>query len=71
MATRLMLSLKKAADKLGSFTSTDDLDDVTDALFAGDHTTMEHAMEVGVSMHEYRGQPDAIDLPPVGNRRFR
>jgi len=68
MATRLMLSLKKAADNLGSFTGMDDLDDVTDALFAGDHTTMEHAMEVGVSGHEHRGQSDAINLTRIGNQ---
>ena len=68
MATRLMLSLKKAADKMGSFTRTDDLGGVTGALFASGHATMEHAMEVGVSTREYRGHSDAIDLPLVGHR---
>lgn len=51
MSSRLMLSLKKAADKAGSFTRTEDLDIVTDVLFVGGHTTMEHAMELGVSRH--------------------
>ena len=49
MATRLMLSLKKAADESGSFTRTEDLEAITGVVFAGEHTTMEYAMEVGVS----------------------
>ena len=48
MASRLMLSLKKAADKVGSFTCTEDVDVVTEVLFANGHTTMEYALEVGV-----------------------
>ena len=44
-----MLSLKKAADKSGSFTRTEDLEGVGDVVFAGGHTTMEYAMEFGVS----------------------
>ena len=68
MATRLMLSLKKAADRLGSFTHTGDLEDVTDAQFVGVHTTMECAMEVGMSVREYRDQPEAIGLSVVGDR---
>ena len=48
MASRLMLSLKKSADSSGSPSMDDEFKDVTDVMFAG-HTTMELAMEVGVS----------------------
>ena len=68
MATRLMLSLKKAADKCGSFTRTEDLDDVTDALFVGGRATMGRAVETDVSADGYRDQSEAIDLPLVGKR---
>lgn len=47
-----MLSLKKAADESGSFTRTEDLDAVADVVFAGPHTTMEYAMEVGLTKRE-------------------
>lgn len=57
-----MLSLKKAADKSGSFTRTEDLDGVDDLVFAGGHTTMEHAMEVGVSTRRDRVRDQTVDL---------
>lgn len=66
MATRLMLSLKKAADKSGSFTRTEDLDAVEDVLFAGGYTTMEYAMEAGLSTRYPRDQ--TADLELVENR---
>jgi len=65
MATRLMLSLKKAADQSGSFTRTEDLDGVDDLVFAGgggQHTTMEYAMEVGVAARRDRFRDQAMDL---------
>lgn len=49
MATRLMLSLKKAAGKLGAFMRTEDLDVISEAIFVNDHTTMEQALELDVS----------------------
>ena len=52
MASRLMLSLKKAADESGSFMRTEDLDAVTDVMFARRHATMEDAMEAGLSRHD-------------------
>jgi len=67
MATRLMLSLKKAADESGSFTRTEDLDGMTDVMFAGGHTTMEYAMEAGVSRYEHRDQ--AVGLELLENRQ--
>jgi len=50
MATRLMLSLKKSADKSGAFTRTEDLEAINDLVFSrdGGHTTMELAMETGI-----------------------
>ena len=69
MATRLMLSLKKAADKSGSFTRTEDLDAVEDVVFAGGHTTMEYAMEAGLSTRTTRHLRDqTVDLELVENR---
>ena len=69
MATRLMLSLKKAADESGSFRCTGDLEVMTDVLFAGGPTTMEHAMETGVSRRDrdwqVAGTQGAIELQPV------
>ncbi|KAF9649416.1 hypothetical protein BDM02DRAFT_3128379 [Thelephora ganbajun] len=65
MATRLMLSLKKAADEAGSFTCTDDLEVTTSVAFAGGHTTMEYAMEAGVSR---RDRDQTGDLELVENR---
>ena len=64
MASRLMLSLKKAADKTGSFACTDDINvDVTEVLFANGHTTMEYALEVGVSRRDgSRDQAEAWDV---------
>ena len=63
MASRLMLSLKKAADKVGSFTCTEDVDVVTEVLFANGHTTMEYALEVGVSRRDgSRDQAGAWDV---------
>jgi len=70
MATRLMLSLKKAADESGSFTRTEDLDAVTDIMFATDrHTTMEYAMEAGVSRREEYHSDQATGLELVEVRR--
>lgn len=64
MATRLMLSLKKAADQSGSFTRTEDLDGVDDLVFAGggEHTTMEYAMEVGVAARRDPFRDQTMDL---------
>lgn len=68
MATRLMLSLKKAADESGSFTRTEDVEAVADLVFVGGHTTMEYAMEVGVSTSR-RDHPDqATEFELVENR---
>ena len=69
MSTRLMLSLKKAANNSGGFTRTTDLNNVESAVFAGGHTTMEHAMEVGVSTRRSR-RPDqtTMDLELADNR---
>ena len=53
-----MLSLKKAADNSGKFTRTTDLNNVNSIVFAGGHTTMEYAMEVGVSTRRSRRRPD-------------
>ena len=49
MATRLMLSPKKAAGKSGLFMRTEGLDAVEDVVFAGGYMTMEYAMETGLS----------------------
>ena len=57
MATRLMLSLKKAADESGSFTRTEDLEAVADLVFVSGHATMEYAMEIGVSRGDRRRDP--------------
>lgn len=67
MCTRLMLSLKKAADNSGEFTRTTDLNSI---VFAGGHTTMEYAMEVGVSTRRSRRRPDqtTVDLELADNR---
>jgi hypothetical protein len=63
MSTRLMLSLKKAADESGSFTRTEDLDAVADVIFARGHTTMEYAMEAGVSTRrDHRDQTMDFEL---------
>jgi hypothetical protein len=67
MATRLMLSLKKAADDSGSFTRTEDLEAFTDVVFAGERTTMELAMEVGVSRRD-RGHDQTMGFELVENR---
>ena len=64
MASRLMLSLKKAADKLGSSMRTEDAYAVTDVVFAGHrvtHVTMEYAMEAGLSRHD-RDQTISLEL---------
>ena len=51
MATRLLLSLRKAAGPSRSSPSSEDfdLDLVTSVVFAGAQTTTEHGVEVGVS----------------------
>ena len=54
-----MLSLKKAADRSSSFMSTEDLDAVTDVMFARRHATMEYAMEADLSR---RDRDQTIDL---------
>lgn len=71
MATRLMLSLKKAADESGSFTRTEDLEAVPDVVFAAaaGHTSMEYAMEVGVSSRpDRRRDQTTTDFELVENR---
>jgi hypothetical protein len=63
-----MLSLKKAADESGSFRRTEDLEGVADVQFAGGHTTMEYAMEVGVSRRDRCDQAVA-EIELVEGRR--
>lgn len=65
MASRLMLSLKKAAD--GPYTAMHTEDDpsgaATDVLFAQRyHATMEHAMEAGRLSRRGDRDPQTIDL---------
>ena len=60
MASRLMLSLKKSADCSGSPSSMDESKEITDIMFAG-HTTMELAMEAGVSWSR-RDQNQAAEV---------
>lgn len=63
MASRLMLSLKKAADDSGSFVSTEDLEAITDVMFARRHyATMEYAMEAGLSRPRNRNQTVDLEL---------
>ena len=69
MATRLMLSLKKAADASGSFTRTEDLDAFSDVVFAGEHTTMELAMEAGVSRRDRPGTDQTMGFELVESQR--
>ena len=72
MATRLMLSLKKAADKSGLTTHTEDSEQtVTDVVFVDQdhdrnhHVTMEYAMESGLSRRD-RDQTQTISFE-LGN----
>ena len=55
---------QKAADESGSFAHTDNLDAVTEVMFAAGYTTMEDAMEASVS---WRDVDQTIELE-LGDR---
>jgi len=72
MASRLMLSLKKAADKSGAFACTEDLNNATSVVFTrGGHTTMENAMGAGTTRLDrnlMQGTQGTVELEFFENR---
>ena len=69
MATRLMLSLRKAVSKSGSFTRTEDLNAVIiGAPFASRHATMEEVRTTGWDRDRAGPWQDGIALQPVENQ---
>lgn len=49
MASRLLLSLRRAADETVSLEGPEDLDAMGHIVFAGEHMTVDRAVEVGAS----------------------